>query len=141
MKYIIVQKPYIIFWILTSLMLIYGFSFQEYTLDINIHDTYFVISWFHIFFFLSLSFLAIGLIYFAIHKLNKIKNSTLTYIHVVCTIGGLLVLTLLPYLFDSENNWKNMEKQFISQLIFLLIALIVQPILFVHLIISIFNKK
>ncbi|WP_299215498.1 hypothetical protein [uncultured Aquimarina sp.] len=139
MNYII-YKPYIIFWSLIPIMLIYGFSFDEETLDINIHDTYFVISIAHLFNFLSLLFFGIGLTYYAIHKLNKKRQPLLTYIHLIGTLGGILILALLPLLFTSESDWETKETLFITQLILFLIILTVQPILLLHLMISIFRK-
>lgn len=137
----IINKPYISFWVLSLFMLIYGFYFQNNTLDINVHDTYYVISWFHVFLLISLIFLVIGLVYFTIHKLNKTKNSILTYIHIIGTIGGLLLFTLVPYIFSSESKWSYNDNLIITQLILLALIILVQPILFVHLIISIFKRK
>ncbi len=137
----ITNKPYISFWVLSLFMLIYGFYFQNDTLDINVHDTYYVISWFHVFLLMSLLFLGIGLTYFTIHKLNKTKNLILTYIHIIGTIGGLLLFTLVPYIFSSESKWSYNDNLIITQLILLSLVMLVQPILFIHLMISIFKKK
>lgn len=137
----ITSKPYISFWVLSLFMTIYGFYFQNDTLDINVHDTYYVISWFHIFLLMSLLFLGIGLTYFTIHKLNKTKNLILTYIHIIGTIGGLLLFTLVPYIFSSESKWSYNDNLIITQLILLSLVMLVQPILFIHLMISIFKKK
>ncbi len=140
MNYII-HKPYIIFWSLIPILWIYGFSFDDETLDVNIHDTYFVISIFHFLNFLCFLFFGMGLTYYAIHKLNKKRRLLLTYIHIIGTLGGILVITLLPLLFTSESDWETKETLFLVQLILFLIILTVQPILFLHLVLSIFKKN
>ncbi|WP_299255271.1 hypothetical protein [uncultured Aquimarina sp.] len=123
------------------ILLIYGFSFGGETLDINVHDTYYVTPWFYIFQFLSIIFFGIGLTYYAILKLNKKRNSLLTQIHLIGTLGGILVFTLLPIFFNTESDWKIKETLFITQLILFLIILILQPLLFLHLVNSIFKKN
>ncbi|WP_378182987.1 hypothetical protein [Aquimarina sp. SS2-1] len=147
MKYII-HKPYIIFWSLIPILLIYGFSFGEKTMDINVHDTYFVISITHVFNLISLFFVVIGLVYYTINKLNTKRRPLLTIIHLLGTLGGIFILLLLPLLFPSESDWyseefKNgaiKENLLITQLVIFTIILIVQPLLLFHLMISFFNK-
>ncbi|WP_299189237.1 hypothetical protein [uncultured Aquimarina sp.] len=140
MKYI-THKPYIIFWSLIPILLIYGFSFSKETLKINMYDTYFVIYWSHFFTFLSILFLGIGLLYFTIHKLNKKRRSLLSNIHVISTITATLVFIFTPLLSISKSTEKIEEAALIVRLISLVTIIVAQPILFLYLIISVFQKK
>lgn len=67
MKYI-QAKPYILFLALLAVLLSFGFYRGDEALDINIHDTYFVISWKHLMILISLIFGILALIYFLLVK-------------------------------------------------------------------------
>jgi heme/copper-type cytochrome/quinol oxidase subunit 1 len=61
----------ILFLLTGSLFLIMGFLMSNQTLDINVHDTYFVISFLHIGIFFFVIHALFSLIYFIIRRLHK----------------------------------------------------------------------
>lgn len=59
----IIHKPYIIFWAVIPIMIIYGLFLGDKMLDINIHDTYYGISKASIWHIISHIFAIYGILY------------------------------------------------------------------------------
>ena len=143
-------KIYNLFWLVALIILMIGLiqtHNEDTTLDINIHDTYFVIAHFYVALFLSLAYYLIGLGYWIVQKIMKRKLiSILTIIHSAILNGSFLVYWLVigyskvfsetPFpLFDNY--------QLINQTLVILSILILfvgQPIYIINLIIGIFKK-
>lgn len=97
MKYLL-RKPYFLFLFLIAFFLIGGFLNAQKTLDINIHDTYFVISYLDFGLILSFIYSFIAVIYFVLIKLNFALIEWITATHVIISIGGIFVIGLFFYL-------------------------------------------
>lgn len=97
MKYLL-RKPYFLFLFLIAFFLIGGFLNAQKTLDINIHDTYFVISYWHFAIILSFIYSFIAVIYFVLIKLNFILIKWITFTHVIVSIGGVFLILLFSKL-------------------------------------------
>ena len=92
------MKPYKLF-LLTSILfsitiLIIGATSEKDTIDINIHDTYFIISKFHIWILLTLFMGILTCVYFILHKMNRKTNNVLTYTHYLLTLMPLILIPL-----------------------------------------------
>ncbi|WP_333601320.1 hypothetical protein [Flavobacterium sp.] len=143
-------KVYHYFWIVSVIILIIGFfkndSTENSTLDINVHDTYFVMANLDATLILSIGYFLLGFGYWFVQKkLEKSLIKYLTLIHSIILIGGFITYWLVvgynklfaekPFpLFDSY--------QVINQtllILFLLIITIAQPIYFINL--SGFSEK
>lgn len=86
-------------------ILVVGLIFFQSTLDINLHDTYFVIAHVHIALYLCLLFLAFSLIYFIFNKLKKPLNKSLAIIHYIFTI-----LTIILLVFSSTDSYNHIKR-------------------------------
>lgn len=83
-------KPYFYFWLTAILMLVKSYisnlKYGDAVLDINVHDTYYVISQLNIAIILSLFYFILGLIYWVIiFKKIPLINS-LTKFHTIITV-------------------------------------------------------
>lgn len=92
------MKPYKLF-LLTSvvfsiIVLTLDLTADKNTIDINVHDTYFVIAKFHIWVLLTLFLGMLTCVYFILHKMNRQTNSILTFIHYLLTLVPLIVIPL-----------------------------------------------
>ncbi|MEO8769891.1 MAG: hypothetical protein ABI402_07395 [Ferruginibacter sp.] len=86
------NKPYTTLLILACIFLLLSFFMTRQSLDIHLHDTYFIIGFKHIFWFFTLLTLVIWIMY-------KITNhflfsKILTWIHIIITILALLTVVL-----------------------------------------------
>lgn len=141
------NKPHILFWAFSSVMIILSLFYRitDDTIDIdlfsiNIHDTFFLIYSFHLILFISILLFIIGLVYF-VHSSLKIRlTKTITNIHIFINIACALTyligqlyfkMTILNQnfpLFDElwEKNTFNMYLLFafiFFQLIFIINSL------------------
>lgn len=147
-------KVYYLFWFVALLILIIGlFSNENSVLDLNIHDTYFVISDYHVSILLFTCYFIMGIGYWLVQKAYKKQLiKSLTLIHSVIMIGSFVVYwffiffgRLFDKLFFRDPNFPLIEyNQLINITLFLslvLIAFIAMPIYIVNLLIGLFGKK
>jgi len=92
------MKPYKLF-LLTSvlfsiLVLTLDLTAENNTIDINVHDTYFVIAKFHIWVLLTLFLGMLTCAYFILHKMNRKTNNALTITHYLLTLLPLIIMPI-----------------------------------------------
>lgn len=132
----IITKPHLFFFGLVPICILFSFLTDDKTLDINIYDTYLVITYFHFHLFSATFFAMIGLNYYALHWAEKPPKKGLTTVHILLqTVAMLLILT--------NNNWNwigsqtNSKIQLLndnSNLVIVLSVLIFLLSVFIHLI-------
>ncbi|GAB3927323.1 hypothetical protein [Larkinella terrae] len=95
------RKPYLISWLTSPAFVFTGLLFSQRTFDLQLYDTYFVISNPYFVLVGSAFLLAIGFGYWLVSLTGKTLNRTLTVTHLLLTIG-VLILVELPLL-DSNT--------------------------------------
>lgn len=98
----IVNKPHLIFIFTIPLVLLFGIFFGDSALDINVHDTYFVISYMFFAILISILLGVIGVGYWIMQKTNKRLSKQLIWVHIVLTYGGTLIISILSQLYRTE---------------------------------------
>ncbi|WP_083823635.1 cbb3-type cytochrome c oxidase subunit I [Ochrovirga pacifica] len=81
----------------------YGIVIKKNAVDINIHDTYYVVTHINILKLIPLVFAIIGIIYWLLIKYNRKISNSLTLIHFVLTTLGCVIL-IYPKLFISNSE-------------------------------------
>lgn len=145
-------KVYHCFWIVSILIVIIGLiknlSSENDGLDINIHDTYFVISNLDLTLFLSFLYFLNGFGYWIVQK--KLKRNlikSLTFIHSIILIGGFISYWLvLGYskLFLKSPFPLFDDYEIINQTLVIIVSSIVVigiPIYCINLMIGILKKR
>jgi len=89
------KKPYFLFFGLIVILLSFGFYKGMETIAINIHDTYYVISWKDAMIFISFIYGLLALIYFTLLKLKFRLVNWMTISHVLISIIGLFLIFIL----------------------------------------------
>lgn len=79
-----------------------GFISGDDVLDINVHDTYYVIAYIHLSTMISIFFGIIGLGYWIMLKANRKLSKWLNLIHIALTFGGILLIWILAQLFRES---------------------------------------
>lgn len=97
----IIDKPHLIFWISIPIIIIVGLSYGGSTLDINVYDTYFIISQLYISYLISIFFGLIGFGYWMMIKCKRRLTKGLSILHIVSTIGGVLGILISPLVFSN----------------------------------------
>lgn len=99
-------KVYHLFWLVAIIILLIGICNTEGTLDINIHDTYFVVAHLYVAIVLFLFFFLNGLGYWFLQKVFKKQlERSLTVIHSVIVIGSFMIywMVLFYYILFPGN--------------------------------------
>ncbi|WP_338378230.1 hypothetical protein [uncultured Flavobacterium sp.] len=148
----IIEKTYVPFLILIPIILIMGFLNRKETLDINVHDTYYVINNFHLAIILSTVLGIISLGYFLIKLFNIPLINWLSITHVIISILGIIIIYILfKVVKNLEVNTSNIESFFkysktIQRINFALfsaltITIISQLLFLLNITVSIIKKK
>ncbi len=137
----IINSPYKVIWY--SVLFLIGLSIFGWnnTIDIQLHDTYFVFISIHIAVLFSIYLGVIGIIYWMIRKKKLID--WMTVLHVVFTIStfALIITTGLIFKKIIESDFKIIRT--VNQILFVvfLIALLSQLIFITNLIIGLIRNK
>ena len=133
------KKPYVLFLIFGLVFLFLSFiQTKDSTLDINVHDTYFVVEHSYLMQFIALIFFAFYCFYWTFNKIKFLIKTLLGKIHIYGTILSLIgILYPKIYIFPfflKENDSLNF---FIAILGFLF--LFFQLLFFVNFLIGIYK--
>jgi heme/copper-type cytochrome/quinol oxidase subunit 1 len=142
-------KVHHIFWIVAVIMLIIGLSDPNSSVDINIHDTYFVIANYHLAIVLFLFYTLNGLGYWLVqYVFKKQLVKLLTIVHSVILLGSFLLYWIVffynPRTYTNTNfplfdDHQSINVVLVSEI--LLILFIATPIYIINLLIGIFRKS
>ena len=97
----ITNKAHLIFWLSIPAILFIGITNWNGLLDLNIHDTYYVIASPHVAFLISILFLLIGLGYWLMGSFNLPLSKWLTLIHMVITIDGSIIMWIASLVYTK----------------------------------------
>ncbi len=86
----LIKKPHIFFITMIPFVLLLGLLKGNETLDINIHDTYFVFHGFHLTVLISFIFALIGLGYWLVFKTKRKFYDWITLLHILLSLLGVL---------------------------------------------------
>ncbi|WP_299523685.1 cbb3-type cytochrome c oxidase subunit I [Winogradskyella sp.] len=138
----LIEKPHLIFLLVIPIIMLIGILSGDSVLDINVHDTYFVIAYLHLAILISILFGIIGIGYWIMKKANRKLSKWLNWTHIGLTFGGTLVVWILTNFYRTEI----MEYEFnnnLTLIITLIILLIIigQLIFPINIIYGLIKKK
>jgi heme/copper-type cytochrome/quinol oxidase subunit 1 len=139
------MKPYKLFLLTSALFSITVLTIdliaEKNTIDINVHDTYFIIAKFHIWALLTLFLGMLTCVYFILHKMNRKTNNILTYTHYFLTLLPIIAIPLFGkfaqttprryYSATTSNVFDNGIPSIMTIYFILLIALGIGQLIFI----------
>lgn len=144
-------KVYHLFWIVSVLIILIGLVLNNdpnSIFDINIHDTYFVISNYHISIILFLFYFLTGFGYWIIQKVFKKQLvQFLTISHSIILIGSFILYWIIYFCsarhqvnsnFSLYDDYLSINTVLVCE--FFLIVFVATPIYIINLLIGIFRK-
>jgi heme/copper-type cytochrome/quinol oxidase subunit 1 len=120
---LLTKRPHIVFLVFALITFILGFNANG-GIDINIHDTYFVMSNYHFATLISILFGIIGLIYWIAKKVNGKLSERLNLIHVALTFGGILLILILNEFFRKSIMEYDFNEN-LTMVIYLITAVVI----------------
>ncbi len=138
------KKPYLLFWTFVVVILLLSFYQDDRTLDINIHDSYFVFSQQQILISVSIFFGLTGMIYWILGKCNCKTSIVLNSSHIILTIGILITNGIRSFVSDyflGERYFTNTYFPDSSIWLFIFIIASGQFIFIINIILSIINGR
>lgn len=142
----LLKNTHLLFWGFIPIFLLYGFLNYKEAIDINIHDTMFVIATLHFMVFISIIFFVIGFTYYNSYKKGKLKlNNSLTVLHTIITIAGLLLVFIFSFKSFSQVGWHSDVSKYMLyenyKLLTIFIIVLVQLLFIFNFISGIFIRK
>ena len=139
---ILIEKPHLTFLLSIPIIMLIGVLSGDTVLDINVHDTYYVIAYLHFAILISILFGIIGMGYWIMQKANRKLSKWLNWAHVGLTFGGTLTVWILTKCYRTEI----MEYKFnnnLSLIITLIVLLMIvgQLIFPINIIYGLLKKK
>ena len=136
------NKPHLIFLLAIPIIILIGILSGESVLDINVHDTYYVIAYFHLAMLISILFGIIGIGYWIMQKANRKLSKWLNWTHIGITFGGIIIVLILTQFYRTEL----MEYEFNNNLtffvtLFILLVFFAQLIFPINIIYGLIKKK
>jgi cytochrome c oxidase subunit 1 len=138
---LLTKRPHIIFLVFAVITFILGFNANG-GIDINIHDTYYVISNYHFATLISILFGIIGLIYWIVKKVNGNLSKRLNLVHVTLTFGGIFLILILNEFFRKSIMEYDFNEN-LTMVIYLISAIVIfgQIIFPINIISGIIRKR
>lgn len=138
----LIDKPHLIFLIAIPIIMPIGILSGDAVLDINVHDTYYVIAYLHLATLISILFGIIGIGYWIMQKTNRKLSKWLNWTHVGLTFGGTSVVWILTKFYRTEI----MEYEFNNNLtliitLIILLMIVGQLIFPINIIYGLIKKK
>jgi heme/copper-type cytochrome/quinol oxidase subunit 1 len=120
------------------LLISFFVSSENSALDLHIHDTYFVVTNAHVLWVVAIVLLLLWYIYFVLRKI--LFSKILTWLHIVSTLIGVVVLVILPFLTENvflpkQRNYYDFNSWEEIGIIYDILALVIffgQIILIIH---------
>ena len=114
--------------------------------NINVRDTYFVISNFHVGIFFTQTFFILGFIYWLSFKSNLKLINALTKTHTIVTIGSVFAYFIGSYVYDSIYSnefplFDNQSKFNVYTLILIVLSGLAQFVFIINIVISSINRS
>jgi heme/copper-type cytochrome/quinol oxidase subunit 1 len=144
------HKAHMYFWITTILIVFAGgvehLLFGDTTLDLNVHDTYYVIDHLYVVILLTLVYFTLGLGYYVLYKIGISLNKKLTKVHTVVTVLAVPAYYSLCSYYAIINaadpmtisNYGALNTELV---IIFFAVLLIQPLYFINIIVSLIKRK
>ncbi|MCL6295430.1 cbb3-type cytochrome c oxidase subunit I [Jejuia spongiicola] len=138
----ITNKPHLVFLLSIPMIMLIGFINGEAALDINVHDTYYIIAYIHLAILISILFGIIGLGYWIMLETNRKLSKLLNLIHITLTIGGFIAIWITSLILteSAEYEFDDIGKRNLIIALILFLMILGQFLYIINLIIGLFKR-
>ena len=138
----LIEKPHLIFLLSIPIIILIGIMSGSADLDINVHDTYYIIAYLHLAILISILFGIIGIGYWLMQKADRKLSKWLNWIHIGLTFGGTLIVWILTKFYRNEiMEWEFNNNLTMVITLTVLLMIIGQLIFPINIIYGLIKKK
>ncbi|MDC8001962.1 cbb3-type cytochrome c oxidase subunit I [Aequorivita todarodis] len=135
------NKPHLIFLLAIPIIMLIGILSGDAVLDINVHDTYYVIAYLHLTTLISILFGIIGIGYWIMIKADRKLSKWLNWTHIGLTFGGTLIVWILTKFYRTEIMEYEFNNNLTLVITLIILLIIVGQLIFPINIIYVLIKK
>ena len=136
------EEPHLIFLLAIPIIILVGILGGDAMLDINVHDTYYVIAYLHLAILISIVFGLIGTGYWLMGKANRKLSKWLNWTHIGLTFVGPLVVLILAQFYQRDIMEYEFNNNLTIVIMVIIILVILGQILFpINIILGLFKRK
>jgi cytochrome c oxidase subunit 1 len=140
----LIEQPHILFLISVPIFILFGILSGNDVLDINVHDTYYVIAYNQLANLSAFIFGILGIVYWILLKSRIRLFKGLNFTHILLTFGSLLFAYIYSLISFSESEFPLFDetsKVLVIQTIALILVTLGQLIFLINVIIGLFRKR
>ena len=138
----LVEKPHLAFLLAIPVLMLIGILSENAVLDINVHDTYYVIPYLHLAILISILFGIIGMGYWIMQKAERKLSKWLNWTHLGLTFGGIIVVWILTKFYRTETMEYEFNNNLTLIITLIIILMIVGQLIFpINIIYGLIKKK
>ena len=94
-------------WLLAIVIICIGITKKGEVIDINVHDTYFVIAKSELYTIIAAYFGSIGLVYWLFSYFKRETNKALNFLYITLMLMGITSLTIIPLFYTKNIYYTN----------------------------------
>jgi heme/copper-type cytochrome/quinol oxidase subunit 1 len=138
----LIEKPHLIFILAIPIIILIGILSGDSMLDINVHDTYYVIAYLHLAILISILFGIIGIGYWVMQKTKRKLSKWLNWTHIGLTFGGTLSIWILSKFYRTEITEYEFNNNLTLTITLIILLMTVGQIIFpINIIYGLIKKK
>lgn len=138
----LMEKPHLFFLLAIPIIMLIGILSEDTVLDMNVHDTYYVMAYLHLAILISILFGIIGIGYWFMHKTDRKLSKWLNWIHVGLTFGGTLLVWILTKFYRTELMEYTFNNKLTLMITLIVVLMIVGQLIFpINIIYGLIKKK
>ncbi|MBT0607785.1 cbb3-type cytochrome c oxidase subunit I [Aequorivita echinoideorum] len=138
----LIEKPHLIFLLTIPIIMLIGILSRDSVLDINVHDTYYIIAYLHLAILISIFFGIIGIGYWIMLKADRKLSKWLNWTHIGLTFGGTLVVWILTKFYRTEIMEYEFNYNLTLMITLIILLMIVGQLIFpINIIYGLIKKK
>ena len=118
------KKPHLVYLTAIPILILMGVFSGDASFDINIKDTYLIVSYLYLTLGVAILFGIIGIGYWMVHKAERKLSKWLTWVHIILTLGGAIAIGVLIQFNSTESLGNNFNSNFtlvIPLIVFLMV--------------------
>ncbi|WP_228853502.1 hypothetical protein [Aegicerativicinus sediminis] len=124
------KKPHLVYLTAIPILILMGVFSGDASFDINIKDTYLIVSYLYLTLGIAILFGIIGIGYWMVHKAERKLSKWLTWTHIILTLGGTLAIGILIQFNRTKSLGNDFNSNFTLAIYLILFLIVIGQLIF-----------